>query len=89
MRLGVNVVSGPRASFRGPALRSGSAAASEFHSGFAGRGYRSFLEHPLSEGSVLVAAGFLRKICSEPNSNLLSIDEVLYREKASASRRDA
>ena len=48
-----------------------------------------FLNHPLSEGSVLVAAEFLRKTSSGSNSDLFSAEEVLQRVKASASRRDA
>ena len=48
-----------------------------------------FLNHPLHEGSVLVAAGFLRKTSSGSNSNWFSAEEVLQRETTLASRRDA
>ena len=46
------------------------------------------LKHPLSEGSVLVAAEFLRKTSSGSKSDWFSAEEVLQRRTASASRRD-
>ena len=75
--------------FQSPVLRSGPAPAYEFHSSSACCGSRIFPEPLLSERSVLVAAGFLRKASSKSNSDLFSAKEVLQRGKASASRPDA
>ena len=74
-------------------LRSGSARAPPLHRSLIRAPLAAdpevFLNHPFSERSVLVEAGFLRKSSSGSNSDWFSAEEVLQRGKASASRRDA